>query len=133
MFETWDYFFVLELGGKSYLDQDNVTSYVLQIDNKYYSAEILLCILKDLSKEVSKESVEGLIICQDLSKVCIYSNSFICLLVHVLIPFFLTFQTEDNSKLENWSSLITLLSDTEVRLLICDSLSNNSGKDNGKH
>ncbi|KAI4498573.1 hypothetical protein M0802_006279 [Mischocyttarus mexicanus] len=94
-----------KIGGKNKLNQDDVEYYLMDINNKYYKSQILLCAIENPHINILTDRVEALIVHHD--------------------------PQSDNAEenLDQWSSLITSLSEVDVLILTCNVISNMDVKD----
>ncbi|KAK2579696.1 hypothetical protein KPH14_011043 [Odynerus spinipes] len=88
------------IGGKNISNQDDIEYYLWDINNKYYTSQVLLCATENPDINISTEGVEALLVHHD--------------------P-----QADNADKnLDQWSSVILSLSKADVLLLICNFISN---------
>ncbi|XP_033230455.1 alpha- and gamma-adaptin-binding protein p34-like [Belonocnema kinseyi] len=93
------------MGAESISEQGGLEYYLWNIDNKYYTAQVLLCATQNLPSNISYEGVEALIVHHEPQS------------DHAL------------QNLDTWKSLIPSLSDVEVLLLVCNSINDPTVKE----
>ncbi|XP_035725095.1 alpha- and gamma-adaptin-binding protein p34-like isoform X1 [Vespa mandarinia] len=94
-----------KIGGKNISNEDDIEYYLWDIDNKYYTSQILLCATENPCINIPTEGIEALLVHHD--------------------------PLADNAErnLDQWSSLISSLSKADVLLLTCNVISNMDIKD----
>lgn len=86
----------INIGGEKLSNQDHFDYYLWNIQNKYYKAQVLICVIENSSQDISINDVEALIVHHD--------------------P-----QTENaDQNLKEWSSSIASLAEVEVLLFSCN-------------
>lgn len=88
----------IKMGADKLPDQDGLQYYIWHIENKYYITNVLLCVAENPSTDLSIEHIEALIIYHDPNAANV------------------------DQDLEQWSPLISSLTDTEILLFSCDSI-----------
>ncbi|XP_014615998.1 PREDICTED: alpha- and gamma-adaptin-binding protein p34-like [Polistes canadensis] len=94
-----------KIGGKNKSSQGDIEYYLWDVNNKYYTSQILLCVTENPHINIPTEGIEALVMYHD--------------------------PQADNAErnLDQWSSLISSLSKADVLLLTCNVISNMDVKD----
>lgn len=89
-----------KIGGTNISSQDHIEYYLWDINNKYYTSQVLLCATENSATNIPTEGIEALLVYHD--------------------P-----QADNADKnLDQWSPLILSVSKADVLLLICNLISN---------
>ncbi|XP_012528710.1 alpha- and gamma-adaptin-binding protein p34 [Monomorium pharaonis] len=93
------------IGAERLSEEDEIVNYLWNIDNKYYTSQVLVCAVENLSLTVPVEEVDALIIYHDPQA------------------------DKVDEELEQLASFTTLLTAAEVLLFSCSSISNSPLRD----
>lgn len=57
--------YFIDIGGEKLSNQDHFDYYLWNIQNKYYKAQVLICVIENSSQNISINDVEALIVHHD--------------------------------------------------------------------